>query len=138
MSGTLLQQFTCQTCQQDVEGIPYGPLGQEHCAPCWLGRWDGKRLVKPGDTVFLPSEFRCPECDEHLSMTVQEWETRTGIPTDAGVDVGCQREDAEAEEGRSWFGHRRHQSEWQPVVSRVTRWAQENVRVVPDCGRVSR
>ena len=134
---SLLQTFICQTCREPVEGIPFGPRGEAHCAPCWLGRYEGKRLVKPGDAIFLPSGFRCPECDEHLSMTVQEWETRTGIPTDAGIDLGCQKEDAEAHEDSPWFGHRHLQSDWQPVIDRVTAWAQENVRVLKEQKRAA-
>jgi predicted nucleic acid-binding Zn-ribbon protein len=85
-----------------------------------------------GDVVMVPPAVAvCPECGGRLYLDVVEWESDSGRPTDGGVHVDCEREpdpdddspEAEDAEHRSW------QSDWMPVMDRVTAWARRHVRV---------
>lgn len=83
----------------------------------------------------VPEEIAlCPECASRLNLEVIEWETETGTPTEEGCYVGCNWEDeqlAEAEESGDFDfeSHRCWQSEWQPVIDSVVKWARANVKI---------
>lgn len=77
----------------------------------------------------------CPECGGKLYADIVEWETETGIPTDGGVTVHCETEDAELgaaldddsidDDYLKTLMHRHWQSEWQPIIDQITRYCQE-------------
>lgn len=59
----------------------------------------------------------CPYCGEHLSFEVDEWETDTGVPTEAGVHVSCvNQDDAEIDHYQMPYVY------WLPVDRRVYQW----------------
>lgn len=102
-------------------------------------------LLEFGDSMRAavpPRVAKCPECGALLEVEVIEWESETGKPTgEGGIHVVCTREEkalddyiaGEMDEAlyRSDYEERGWQSEWQPVCTRVARWAEKNVRVEP-------
>ena len=90
-------------------------------------------LLLFGGTADVPKEIAvCPECGGELYAQACEYETETGIPTECGIELSCEKDDeamARWEKDKtglpmSEFGvHRWWQSDWQPVIDAVTKWA---------------
>jgi hypothetical protein len=66
---------------------------------------------------------RCPDCERWLMLEVNEWEAGTGIPTECGCHVFCERIhiNTEASEHPSLY--------WPAIDAAVYAWACEHVRV---------
>ena len=79
--------------------------------------------VDPAEFVQVP--FKCPECEARLLVEIEEWESETGLITEAGFHLQCPNESFEDRD--TW--HRHYQGEWQPVITKVYRWLSANVRV---------
>ena len=79
--------------------------------------------VDPAELVQVP--FKCPECGARLLVEIDEWETDTGMVTEAGFHAQCPNESFEDRE--TW--HRHYQGEWQPTITAIYRWLSQNVRV---------
>ena len=68
-----------------------------------------------GGRCSVPSRVAtCPECDAKLEAVSEEWNTDTGEPT-TSLLVGCSQFDQTP--------HKHWQSDWQPVIDRVQKWA---------------
>lgn len=88
-------------------------------------------LLHGGQCDLPESVAVCPECNSPLWIDNNEWNSKTGIPTQSGFSVSCFAEEEIADEwmnndddDRPWFevGHRHHQSDWQPVHDAVWKW----------------
>lgn len=67
----------------------------------------------------------CPECYGPVAIqTVEEWETATGIPTEAGTLVGCV-DDME----NLKLNHRYWLCDWQGINSAVYRWMRKTLEL---------
>jgi hypothetical protein len=99
-------------------------------------------LPLDGDkSVAVPKDVAvCPECKAELTVEIMEWGTEDGRCDGPGAfNVSCTREDdglAKLEAGEiderlyySDYQERGWQSDWQPVIDRVGRWLEANVRV---------
>ena len=92
-------------------------------------------------TAAVPNDVAvCPECGSALSVEINEWSTEDGRCDGPGeFNVSCSREDdglekfvaGEIDEGLYYsdYQERGWQSDWQPVIDRVGRWLEANVRV---------
>lgn len=89
----------------------------------------GRRKVKEMQTDFkLPNYFKCPYCDsKDLWLEVTEWETDTGIPTEAGCMVSCGNEDEEDGPDHYYMPY----VYWLPLTVRVYAWAKDNIAIGP-------
>lgn len=68
----------------------------------------------------------CPHCTTgNLYLEVDEWETETGVPTEAGVHVSCDGE-TEQEDDPHWA---QPYITLLPLEHKVWLWAKDNVRV---------
>ena len=85
----------------------------------------GTQIAPVDPAEFLQVPFKCPECEARLLVEIEEWESETGIITEAGFHLQCPNESHEDRD--TW--HRHYQSEWQPVITKVYRWLSANVRV---------
>ena len=89
-----------------------------------------------GRTLRMPKSFQCPECGGPIAIEIEEWCSRSGMPTAGGVLVHCEHEMNEFMEALSEdrdidpdLEHRMWQSDWQGIVSRAERFCARNVRV---------
>ena len=94
-------------------------------------------LLCGGDIVDVPESVAvCPECGSKLYAQCEAWVSDTGQPCRDGVSVSCYREEAAIDEweqdqdigeddDRSYYevAHRWFQSDWQPVIDAVCKWA---------------
>lgn len=90
-----------------------------------------KRTLKSGESIRIGRVVaECPECGGRLFMWCDEWECDTGKPV--GIHLDCEHEpdfiDGRHRAGE--FEHRWWQSDWQPVIDRVEKWARRHVRIV--------
>jgi hypothetical protein len=69
-----------------------------------------------GGRARLPRNVAtCPECNASLEVRSTAWIEATGTPIGCALEIDCIRDVA--------MHHRYHQSDWQPVVDVVRRWA---------------
>ena len=85
----------------------------------------GVQIAPVDPAEFLHVPFKCPECEARLLVEIDEWETDTGLITEAGFHLQCPNESHEDRD--TW--HRHYQGEWQPTITKVYRWLSANVRV---------
>lgn len=88
-------------------------------------------LLRGGQCELPPSVATCPECGGKLEVDCNEWDSKTGIPTESGFDVSCISEEEDLD---TWMynddderdmrevAHRHWQSDWQPVIDTVWKW----------------
>ena len=98
------------------------------------------RITYDGEIIVIPESITvCPECNHQLHIDIYEWDSETLIPTDGGFHVYCISEEADIEQAEQempdddeyirQFEHRYWQCDWQPVIDKITAWAEKNVRV---------
>lgn len=78
------------------------------------------KTVNPS-TPFAITGKACPECGGEIYCQVDEWETATGVPTEAGVIVGCTQELETL--------HSYNQADWVNVTSAVSYAVRRNVLI---------
>ena len=78
--------------------------------------------LRPESLDIRKTAAKCPECDAQLYVEFNEWETETGKPTYAGMDINCTAEDFDDPETI----HRHWQCDWQPVIDKVWEYVQEH------------
>jgi len=89
--------------------------------------------LRHGGSCSVPSYVAvCPECGSTLTIQNDEWNRRTGMPTQSGFTTNCDREEelldkwtANDDDDRSIGeagGHRWWQSDWQPVRDAIWNW----------------
>jgi hypothetical protein len=79
------------------------------------------------DMFRLPPEIGvCPECGAEIDIEVVEWDTETGIPTDAGCFFNCTAEDD--------AHYRTPYVDWVPLELYIYPWIYDHIRVrdIPD------
>ncbi len=92
--------------------------------------------LRHGGYIDIPQSIAvCPECGGALHLQNDEWNAKTGMPTQSGFSLDCMHEeellDAWAdndEDDRSIeeAGEHRHwQSDWQPVRDRIWEWLKQ-------------
>lgn len=78
-------------------------------------------FLRFGGTGEIPKEVAtCPECDGQLTAHCTEWDSESGVPR--SLELECEKDfcPVRNEDG---FEHRCYQSDWQPTVDRVNKWA---------------
>jgi hypothetical protein len=90
-------------------------------------------MIVPDDFWYgggcdIPKEVAtCPECGGALYAWNQCWDTETGRPVGANVQVDCEHESFHDGDLPPKFEHKWHQSDWQPIMDRVNEWTECDV-----------
>jgi hypothetical protein len=89
-------------------------------------------LFYGGGSMVPLSVAMCPECQGQLHAECNRWDAITGKPIADGIDVTCCDEQLlldewenndDDERSHREVAHRWHQSDWQPIVDTVRKWA---------------
>jgi hypothetical protein len=68
----------------------------------------------------------CPYCQGQLYLEVDEWDTETGVPTEAGTHAQCEHDEEEPER-HSYMPY----VYWLPMLRKVYAWVWESGLIVP-------
>ena len=101
--------------------------------------------LRHGGECDLPESVAiCPECGGKLTIDCNEWDSKTGVPTELGFDVNCEVDEENLD---TWMynddddrdmrevGHRFWQSDWQPVRDAVWEWIKKSAAVLTESSK---
>lgn len=82
--------------------------------------------IKFGGGIEVPRDIAiCPECSSSIYLYCWEWDSETGEPNADGFQIECPGEAFYEDESEEKYTHRWWQSDWQPVVDKLSKWTRQ-------------